>query len=97
MSTVPATRCSGTIHPRARSLPARNQFRAIEAATGRRGTLEPLGGVPGGDINRAERARIGDTNYFIKLNEARRVAMFEAEAAGMTASRIVRQVIEEVG
>jgi fructosamine-3-kinase len=59
--------------------------RAIGQHTGKEEKLEPLAAVSGGDINRAMRVRHGDTDYFVKLNRAERLGMFQAEAAGLQA------------
>ena len=55
----------------------------IESATGLSGRLTQLGGVGGGGINRAVRVEFGGTGFFIKLNDASRMGMFEAEAMGL--------------
>jgi fructosamine-3-kinase len=39
--------------------------------------------VGGGDINRAYRLRLDGRRFFVKLNRAERLAMFEAERAGL--------------
>jgi len=59
----------------------------IAAATGSQAQLRPQGAIGGGCINRASRIRYGDTDYFVKLNEARQLDMFAAEAAGLEALR----------
>ena len=52
----------------------------------------PLGEVhatplSGGDINQASRLEIGNYRFFVKLNRADRLAMFDAERAGLEAIR----------
>ncbi len=47
----------------------------------------PAQGVGGGCINRAYRLTDGPRQYFVKLNEASRLGMFEAEAAGLAELR----------
>lgn len=49
--------------------------------------------VQGGDINQAFRLEAGDRRFFVKTNRAERLAMFEAERAGLEAihrSRAIR-------
>jgi fructosamine-3-kinase len=46
--------------------------------------------VGGGCINRAVRLTDGTRDYFVKLNDASQLAMFEAEAAGLAALRATR-------
>ena len=55
----------------------------IADSTGVVAGSEHLGHVSGGDINQAMRLRHGDATYFVKLNSARQLDMFEAEAAGL--------------
>jgi fructosamine-3-kinase len=55
----------------------------IEAATGTKARLTQQGAVGGGCINQAMRVQYGDAVYFVKLNRASRVDMFEAEAQGL--------------
>ena len=55
----------------------------IATTTGVDALSEQLGYVSGGDINQAMRVRHGDTSYFVKLNSAHMLDMFEAEAAGL--------------
>lgn len=65
----------------------------ISAATGRHFTLRNSRSISGGDINRAFMIEGDRQRYFVKLNEASRAAMFEAEAAGLdeiAASRAIR-------
>jgi fructosamine-3-kinase len=66
---------------------------AIGAAVGSGGQLTPMGWLGGGDINRAARVRLADTDYFVKLNRATRLDMFAAEFEGLrelAASHTVR-------
>ncbi len=55
----------------------------IAAATGKQASLDQQGTVGGGCINQAMRVRYGDEAYFVKLNSAGQLAMFEAEARGL--------------
>lgn len=57
--------------------------RDIEAATGM--AFRPAGETPaaGGSINRVSVLEGGGQRYFVKLNDAHRLAMFEAEAEGL--------------
>jgi len=67
--------------------------RAITRATGEIFRPEGRQGVSGGDINTAEMLEGGGQRYFVKLNDASRLAMFEAESEGLaeiTKSRSVR-------
>ncbi|MBK1731316.1 fructosamine kinase family protein [Thiococcus pfennigii] len=57
----------------------------IAAATGEPFALRPPQHVGGGCINRAVRLGDGRRDYFVKLNDASQLAMFEAEAAGLAA------------
>lgn len=55
----------------------------IERVTGRgfqAGSVQP---IHGGDINAAYRLQSPDKTYFVKLNRADMISMFEAEAAGL--------------
>lgn len=45
--------------------------------------VRPLGHVAGGDIHRAVRVARGTQRFFVKLNDAPRLAMFEGEAQGL--------------
>jgi len=66
---------------------------AITAHTGRRFRIEHQQALAGGSINRAFAIEGGGERYFVKLNAAERLAMFEAEALGlaeMAATRTVR-------
>ena len=58
--------------------------RAITQATGKVFRPEGRRGVSGGDINTAELLEGGGRRYFVKLNDATRLAMFEAESEGLT-------------
>lgn len=65
----------------------------ISTATGQHFTLHSSQSISGGDINRAFLIEGNGQRYFVKLNEASRAAMFEAEAAGLdeiAASRAIR-------
>ncbi|NNG13042.1 MAG: fructosamine kinase family protein [Halobacteria archaeon] len=55
----------------------------IGAVTGTQATLRQQGAVSGGCINQAMRVQYGDERYFVKLNSAGQLAMFEAEARGL--------------
>lgn len=57
--------------------------RAITQATGESFRPESRQGVSGGDINTAEILEGGGRRYFVKLNDAARLAMFEAESEGL--------------
>ncbi|HUT41997.1 MAG TPA: fructosamine kinase family protein [Gammaproteobacteria bacterium] len=59
----------------------------IAAATGVTARMQQQGAIGGGCINEASRIRYGDTDYFVKLNNARQAEMFAAEAAGLAALR----------
>ncbi|MBK1643104.1 hypothetical protein CKO25_00220 [Thiocapsa imhoffii] len=59
--------------------------RAIERATGQPFKLRRHLNVGGGCINRAVVLSSADSSYFVKLNSAERLSMFEAEAAGLEA------------
>lgn len=56
---------------------------AISKATGVAFRIENQHNVAGGCINRSEILSGAGRRYFIKLNDARRLAMFEAEAEGL--------------
>lgn len=57
---------------------------AIHAATGEAFEIARRQAVGGGDINQAEKLTGRDgRNYFVKLNRADRLAMFQAEAEGL--------------
>ncbi|WJW76873.1 fructosamine kinase family protein [Thiohalobacter sp. IOR34] len=58
---------------------------AIEAQTGIRVRAEERSGIGGGCINQAFRLEGGGQAFFVKLNAASRLDMFEAEAAGLEA------------
>jgi len=55
----------------------------IENATGVKAELKQQGSVSGGCINQALRVQYGDAAYFVKLNSASQLEMFEAEAQGL--------------
>ena len=57
--------------------------REITAAMGRSFTTRRRTPVGGGSINRAYRLEGANRSFFVKLNDADRLAMFEAEAAGL--------------
>lgn len=57
--------------------------RDIAAARSRPFTIHDCRPLSGGCINRAWRVSGDDAVYFVKLNAAHRLAMFEAEAAGL--------------
>jgi protein-ribulosamine 3-kinase len=57
--------------------------RAITQATGESFRPESRQGVSGGDINTAEILEGRGRRYFVKLNDAARLAMFEAESDGL--------------
>ncbi len=66
---------------------------AIGHATQARFTVASVIPLAGGDINRAFRLRGTDgVDYFVKLNDARRLAMFEAERAGLEALAATRTI-----
>jgi len=64
----------------------------IAAATGVTAHLRQQGAIGGGCINEASRIRYGDSDYFVKLNNARQADMFAAEAAGLEALRQCREL-----
>ena len=67
--------------------------RAISQATGQHFQIDDRRGVDGGCINRAETLQSGNRRYFVKYNDAVRLAMFEAESDGLieiAASKSVR-------
>ncbi|MGR9116187.1 MAG: fructosamine kinase family protein [Gammaproteobacteria bacterium] len=55
----------------------------IESSTGREFRMTSIQPIHGGDINSAYRLQAEDTSFFVKLNRADRVSMFEAESAGL--------------
>ena len=57
--------------------------RDISAVTGNTGEMAQNRSVSGGCINETVRAHFGDHEYFVKLNEAGRIGMFDAEALGL--------------
>ncbi|MDO9140164.1 MAG: fructosamine kinase family protein [Methylobacter sp.] len=60
-------------------------IRHIEAATGLPFKLLTVQPLAGGDINAAYRLQAEERSFFVKLNHPERLAMFEAEAAGLEA------------
>jgi fructosamine-3-kinase len=65
---------------------------AIGEATGEPFRIERRNGVGGGCINEAHCLEGGARRYFVKLNSAGRLAMFEAEAAGLEAILASRSI-----
>ncbi|MDO9270721.1 MAG: fructosamine kinase family protein [Methylobacter sp.] len=57
----------------------------IESATRQPFKLLRTQPLPGGDINAAYRLQAENVSFFVKLNTPERLAMFEAEAAGLQA------------
>lgn len=55
----------------------------IQQATQRAFRIQDRRSVGGGSINQAYRISDGSQHYFVKLNQASKVAMFEAEALGL--------------
>jgi len=70
---------------------ARKAAGAVAAATGKAFTPVHVDGVSGGCIHTAlaltGRTPVGEVRYFVKVNEAGRAPMFEAEADGLAALR----------
>lgn len=66
--------------------------RAISAATGSTFQVESRQAVSGGSINHAVKLDGAHCSYFVKLNTAERLAMFQAEAAGLEALRSSRSL-----
>ncbi len=65
-------------------MPLQNAIaRAISQATGQRFPIDDRREVGGGCINRTEILQGGDRSYFVKLNDAVRLDMFEAESEGL--------------
>jgi fructosamine-3-kinase len=65
----------------------------IQHATGMSFNPSDRRSVSGGSINQASRISDGQQSYFVKLNQANQVTMFEAEALGLedlAASRSIR-------
>jgi fructosamine-3-kinase len=74
-------------------LPWSSVGNSIERALATPVTLQPVGAVGGGCINRGHRVRAGNRDFFVKFNTAARLPMFEAEAdalAELAGSRTVR-------
>ena len=61
--------------------------RHIRQATNSAFTVENHCSIGGGSINQAYRVSDGQQHYFVKLNQAHKLAMFEAEAQGLQALR----------
>jgi fructosamine-3-kinase len=57
--------------------------RHISDKTGTPFTLQDRSSVGGGCINQAYRISDGSRSFFLKLNQASQMAMFEAEALGL--------------
>ncbi len=57
--------------------------KAIGSATGKTGSLARTDRLGGGDINQAARVRCAGIDYFVKLNDAALLDMFEAEFQGL--------------
>ena len=55
----------------------------ITRATGQPFEIRDRGGIGGGSISQAYRITDDERSYFLKLNQATRFAMFEAEALGL--------------
>jgi fructosamine-3-kinase len=55
----------------------------ISQETGEKFTISQHRSVGGGCINQAYEIREGQRTYFVKLNQATQISMFEAEAAGL--------------
>lgn len=66
--------------------------RAINDATGEPFHGTEMRAVSGGDINACYRVSDARRRFFVKLNDAGRLAMFEAEAAALTDIRATRTV-----
>lgn len=64
----------------------------IESATGQPFKLVKALPVSGGDINAAYRLQAENSSVFVKLNKPDRLAMFEAEAAGLQALALSRTI-----
>jgi len=56
---------------------------SISQVTGQAFVIQERNPVGGGSINQAYRVSDGQQQYFVKLNQATKVAMFEAEAVGL--------------
>lgn len=55
----------------------------ITRVTGQPFVIRDRRGIGGGSINQAYQVTDGDRSYFLKINQAARFAMFEAEALGL--------------
>lgn len=64
----------------------------IESATGRPFKFQGAKPLSGGDINAAYRLQAEERSFFVKLNSPDRLAMFEAEAAGLEALAQTRSI-----
>jgi len=64
----------------------------ISIATGNPFVVRSAQSISGGCINNASVLQDNDRRYFIKLNKAARMAMFEAEAAGLNEIALTRTV-----
>lgn len=65
----------------------------ITQATGQTFTIRDRRGISGGSINQAYQVTDGERSYFVKLNQAVQIGMFEAEALGLkeiAASQTIR-------
>lgn len=62
-----------------------NTANAIANAIGRNVKIQSVQSISGGDINAAFRLQSTSDSYFVKLNQANRHRMFEAELAGLQA------------
>jgi fructosamine-3-kinase len=62
-----------------------NTANAIANAIGRNVKIQSVQSISGGDINAAFRLQSTSDSYFVKLNQANRHGMFEAELAGLQA------------
>jgi len=64
----------------------------IESATDRPFKLLEAKPLTGGDINAAYRLQAENVSFFVKLNNPARLAMFEAEAAGLEALALTQSI-----
>ncbi|MGF1603376.1 MAG: fructosamine kinase family protein [Thermosynechococcaceae cyanobacterium] len=65
----------------------------IEQVTGNPFSIQNRHSIGGGSINQAYRIRDGSQSYFVKLHQASKIAMFEAEALGlreMAQAKVIR-------
>ena len=70
--------------------------RAITQSTGDVFKISARRAVGGGSINTTEVLEGGGKKFFVKLNAAARLDMFEAEAEGITTDHIIAQVLRDV-